>query len=58
LGGTADAKFIAEFCGGGFGWALGGAVLVVSGCEGQVRYYDAGYSDYHVWDHGEVVYYT
>jgi len=38
--------------------AVGGAVFVVSGCEGQVRYYDAGYNDYHVWNHGEVVNYN
>ena len=28
--------------------SLDAVVLVVSGCEGQVRYYDADYSDYHV----------
>jgi hypothetical protein len=36
---------------------LSGAV-VIGGCEGQVRYYDAGYNDYHTWNHGEVVYYN
>jgi hypothetical protein len=38
--------------------ALAGAVLVVSGCEGEVRYYDADHNDYHRWNHGEVVYYN
>jgi hypothetical protein len=37
--------------------ALAGPVLV-SGCEGEVRTYDAGYGDYHTWNHGEVVYYN
>jgi hypothetical protein len=34
------------------------AAVVIGGCEGQVRYYDAGYNDYHTWNHGEVVYYN
>jgi hypothetical protein len=38
--------------------ALVGPVLAVSGCNGEVRYYDAGYGDYHTWNHGEVVYYN
>ena len=39
--------------------ALGlGAAVVIGGCEGEVRYYDAGYGDYHTWNHGEVVYYN
>ena len=31
--------------------------VLVAGCGGHVRYYDAEYSDYHPWNHGEVVYY-
>ena len=38
--------------------ALGGAALLVSGCEGEVRYYDTDHNDYHRWNHGEVVYYN
>ena len=37
--------------------ALAGPVLI-AGCEGEVRYYDADYHDYHRWNHGEVVYYN
>src|SRR5580658_5971129 len=37
--------------------ALAGPVLI-AGCNGEVRYYDAGYGDYHTWNHGEVVYYN
>ena len=37
--------------------ALAGPVLI-AGCEGEVRTYDAGYGDYHTWNHGEVVYYN
>ena len=37
--------------------ALAGPVLI-AGCEGEVRTYDAGYGDYHRWNHGEVVYYN
>jgi len=36
--------------------ALGGPVLI-SGCA-EHRYYDPYYSDYHTWNHGEVVYYN
>lgn len=35
-----------------------GAAVVIGGCEGEVRTYDAGYGDYHTWNHGEVVYYN
>ena len=34
------------------------AVVVIGGCQGDVRYYDAGHGDYHTWNHGEVVYYN
>ena len=37
--------------------ALAGPVLI-AGCNGEVRYYDADYHDYHRWNHGEVVYYN
>ncbi|MGB7750805.1 MAG: hypothetical protein WCF88_04570 [Candidatus Acidiferrales bacterium] len=37
--------------------ALAGPVLI-AGCEEEVRTYDAGYGDYHTWNHGEVVYYN
>jgi hypothetical protein len=37
--------------------ALAGPVFI-AGCEGEVRYYDADYHDYHRWNHGEVVYYS
>jgi len=30
----------------------------MTGCAAHVRYYDAGYGDYHTWDHHEVVYYN
>ncbi|MGA7917986.1 MAG: hypothetical protein WCA00_22305 [Candidatus Acidiferrales bacterium] len=33
------------------------APVFVAGCEAHVRYYDPYYSDYHTWNHGEVVYY-
>jgi hypothetical protein len=32
--------------------------VLLTGCAAHVRYYDAGYSDYHVWDRNEVVYYS
>ena len=32
--------------------------LLVAGCATHVRYYDAGYGDYHTWNNGEVVYYN
>jgi hypothetical protein len=32
--------------------------VLVTGCEGHVRYYDCYYGDYHTWDHHEVVYYN
>jgi hypothetical protein len=35
---------------------VGLAPVLVAGCEGEVRYYDAGFGDYHTWNHGEVVY--
>lgn len=35
---------------------MSGPVLL-SGCYGQVRYYDTTYGDYHPWNHNEVVYY-
>ena len=31
---------------------------LLTGCAAHVRYYDAGYNDYHAWDHNEVVYYS
>jgi hypothetical protein len=31
--------------------------VLLAGCAAHVRYYDAGYNDYHVWDRNEVVYY-
>ncbi len=37
--------------------ALAGPVLI-SGCAEHPRYYDAYYTDYHTWNHGEVVYYN
>lgn len=35
---------------------MAGPVLL-SGCYGEVRYYDSAYGDYHPWNHQEVVYY-
>jgi hypothetical protein len=32
--------------------------LLVAGCATRVRYYDAGYGDYHTWNSGEAVYYN
>jgi hypothetical protein len=37
---------------------VGLAPVFVAGCEGEVRYYDDGVSDYHTWNLGEVVYYN
>ena len=34
------------------------APMLITGCAAHVRYYDAGYGDYHTWDHNEVVYYN
>jgi tRNA(Phe) wybutosine-synthesizing methylase Tyw3 len=31
--------------------------VMISGCEGRVRVYDAEYRDYHVWNGHERVYY-
>jgi len=31
--------------------------MAISGCAGRVRVYDEYHSDYHVWDHNEVVAY-
>jgi hypothetical protein len=31
--------------------------IILSGCSGHVRYYDAEYGDYHPWNHQEIVYY-
>jgi hypothetical protein len=41
---------------------LGAALMVVpaiTGCASHAEYrvYDSGYGDYHVWNHGETVYY-
>jgi hypothetical protein len=36
--------------------ALGGPVFI-AGCAEHTRYYDPYYSDYHDWNHSEVVYY-
>jgi len=37
--------------------ALGGPVFI-SGCAEHTRYYDPYYSDYHTWNHDEMVYYN
>ncbi len=34
------------------------APVLTTGCAAHVRYYDAGYGDYHTWNGGEVVYYN
>jgi hypothetical protein len=33
-------------------------LLLVNGCAEHARYYDPYYTDYHTWNHGEVVYYN
>jgi hypothetical protein len=33
------------------------APVLIAGCTAHVRYYDAEYSDYHPWNHDEVVFY-
>lgn len=37
--------------------ALASSVLI-AGCATHARYYDSYHSDYHTWDHNEVVYYS
>lgn len=34
------------------------ASATIAGCNGEVRYYDGYYHDYHPWNNGEVVYYN
>jgi hypothetical protein len=38
-------------------FVLLGAVVVAGCAERHYRVYDVGYSDYHTWNSGEVVYY-
>jgi hypothetical protein len=34
------------------------APLLIAGCAGQGRSYDAGHGDYHTWNGGEVTHYN
>lgn len=38
-------------------FAIASGPVLLSGCYGQVRYYDTDYRTYHTWNHHEGVYY-
>jgi hypothetical protein len=38
--------------------AVLGSTIAGLGCSGHVRVYDPYYTDYHTWNHDEVVYYN